>query len=80
MELQIEESLLDDFIAHSNASGDGNHRGIYNFLLQIKMLGYLHNDIHKIILTHKEHSADISEKYAKYLDKRASGLDVKFNP
>ena len=79
MDIIIEEAVLDKYIEETNASGDSQHKGIYQFLKSIRMLGYLHREKHRIILQSGDYEADLDDEYAKYLDKRASGINIKFN-
>ena len=78
MDLIIEECVLDEFIKESSSKGEVPHKGIYNLLKSIRLLGYMHRESHRIILTSAESEADLDEEYAEYLDKRASGIKVTF--
>jgi|TARA_R110000803_G_scaffold73644_4_gene137507 hypothetical protein len=78
MELIIDEEMIDKYIQEVSTQGQSPHKGIYSLLLDFKMLGYLYRGSHSIRLIHKEHDADISEGYANYLDKKASGINVDF--
>lgn len=79
MEIIIEEGVLDNFIKETSTVGESPHKGIHNFLISVRMLGYLYRDSHNIVLLNGESQADYDEAYAEYLDKRASGFDVVFN-
>tara|TARA_R110002020_G_scaffold83195_4_gene206145 strand:+ start:460 stop:702 length:243 start_codon:yes stop_codon:yes gene_type:complete len=79
MELILDEETLNEYIAEVASGGPSPHKGIYNLLLSVQMLGYIHRDYHNIKLYFKEHDAETSEDYAEYLDKKASGLDAEFN-
>ena len=79
MDLIIEECVLDEFIKESSSKGEVPHKGIYNLLKSIRLLGYMYRETHRIVLTNTESEAELDEEYAKYLDKRASGLKVKFH-
>ena len=78
MDIIIEEAVLDKYIEETNASGDSQHKGIYQFLKSIRMLGYLHREKHRIILHSGDYEASLDEDYAEYLDKRASGIKITF--
>jgi len=78
MDIVIEENILDKFIEETDLYAPAGHRGVHNFLIQIRDLGYLWKGSHRIILYNEDCSADSDESYALYLDKRASGLKVKF--
>ncbi len=78
MDIVIEEEVLDKFIEEVDLYGDSAHRGIHNFLIQIRDLGYLWRGPHRVILYDGDCSADSDESYALYLDKKASGFKVKF--
>jgi hypothetical protein len=79
MELILDEETLNQYIAEVASGGSSPHKGIYNLLLSVQMLGYIHRDYHNVKLTFREYDAETSDDYAKYLDKKASGLNVKFN-
>ena len=78
MDIVIEEEILDKFIEETDLDSLSGHRGVHNFLIQIRNLGYLWRDPHRIILYNEDCSADSDESYALYLDKKASGFKVKF--
>jgi len=78
VDIVIEEEVLDKFIEETDLYAPSGHRGVHNFLIQIRDLGYLWRDSHRIILYNEDCSADSDESYALYLDKMACGLKVKF--
>lgn len=78
MDIIIEEEVLDKFIEETDLYSLSGHRGVHNFLIQIRDLGYLWRDPHRIILYNGDCSAESHESYALYLDKKASGFKVKF--
>ncbi len=78
MDIVIEEQVLDKFIEETDQHAESQHRGIHNFLIQIRNLGYLWRGPHRIILYNGDCSGDFDESYASYLDKRASGFKLKF--
>ena len=78
MDIVIEESILDKFLEYSDIDSPHGHRGIHNLLLQIKELGYLWNEKHRIILFRGHSCGDNDEEYANYLNRKASGLKATF--
>ena len=78
MDLCIDEKLLDDYIAEVSSGGALPHKGIMAVLINLRLLGYLHRGQHNIILQNGGEGAELNESYAKYLDKKASGLSVDF--
>jgi len=43
-------------------------------------MGYQHRDDWKIILTNGDHEGEVSDAYSDYLDRKACGESVWFNP
>jgi hypothetical protein len=43
-------------------------------------MGQQHRDDWKIILTNGDHEGEVSETYSDYLDRKACGEEVWFNP
>ena len=78
MDIVIEENILEKYILETHSKSPHGHKGIRNLLLDVMKLGYLWDNNHRIILYDGQCSSDSDGDYAKYLDKRASGLKVKF--
>lgn len=78
MEIAIDEEVLESWIEWTSVTGEGPHKGIHNLLKDILMLGFLHRDKHGIVLMNGDSEAGLDEEYDAYLDKRASGMKVKY--
>ena len=55
MELILDEETLNEYIAEVASGGPSPHKGIYNLLLSVQMLGYIHRDYHNVKLNFKKH-------------------------
>ena len=78
MDIMIDEEILEKFIIETQMDSPYGHRGVHNLLLQIKELGYLWNEKHRIILFRGHSCGDNDEEYANYLNRKASGLKATF--
>ncbi len=77
---EIIESQLDECINYVGPMSEHNHRFIYHILCQLKSMGEQHRDEWRIILMEGDHEAEMSETYAEYLDRKACGEKVWFDP
>ena len=76
----IDEEQLESLIDFAGPNGEMAHRFIYHVLCQLRSMGYQHRDDWKVILTAGDHEGEISEAYGDYLDRKACGESVWFNP
>jgi hypothetical protein len=76
----IDEEQLESLIDFAGPNGEMAHRFIYHVLCQLRSMGYQHRDDWKVILTTGDHEGEISEAYGDYLDRKACGESVWFNP
>ena len=53
---------------------------VYHILCQVMEMGQQHRDSWRVILTNGDHEAEVSETYADYLDRKACGEEVWFDP
>ncbi len=76
---EIMESDLQKYIDEVGPSGEGM-RMVYHILCQVMEMGQQHRDSWRVILTNGDHEAEVSETYADYLDRKACGEEVWFDP
>lgn len=79
-EVRIDEEILNGAIDLVNIGGDLENRLIYHLLTQIAEMGHRWRSEYKITLFNGDSEAELDDEYAKYLDKRASKEDVKWQP
>ena len=72
MELWINEFTLDEYVEMTNPNNEYAHKGLNAFLREIRQMGYMFRQSHKIILQNEGVVADFDEEYNNYLDKKAS--------
>jgi hypothetical protein len=78
--LELDETQIRELVAHVGPEGETPHRYIYHLLSQFLTMGYSHRDSWRVILYNGDHEGEVSEAYAKYLDRKACGEDVWFDP
>lgn len=76
----LDEEQLEELIEFAGPHGEMAHRFIYHVLCQLRSMGYQHRDEWKIILTNADHEGEVSDAYGEYLDRKACGEEVWFNP
>ena len=76
---EIVESDLQKYIDEVGPNGEGM-RMVYHILCQVMQMGQQHRDSWRVILTNGDHEAEVSETYADYLDRKACGYEVWFDP
>jgi len=76
----LDEKQLEEIIEFAGPNGEMAHRFIYHVLCQLRSMGQQHRDDWKIILINGEHEGEVSDVYADYLDRKACGEAVWFNP
>jgi len=76
----LDENQLEAIIEFAGPQGEMSHRFIYHVLCQLRSMGQQHRDDWKIILFNGDHEGEISEAYGEYLDRKACGEEVWFNP
>lgn len=74
----MEEDLL-KCIQEVGPQGEGM-RMAYHILTQMLEMGQQHRDSWRVILHNGDHEAEVSETYADYLDRKACGEKVWFDP
>ena len=76
---EISEKDLQNCIDMVGPQGEGL-RMPYHILTQMLEMGQQHRDSWKVILHNGDHEAEVSETYADYLDRKACGEEVWFDP
>lgn len=76
---EIMEEDLQKCIQEVGPQGEGM-RMAYHILTQMLEMGQQHRDSWRVILHNGDHEAEVSETYADYLDRKACGEEVWFDP
>ena len=76
----MDEQQLEAIIELAGPTGEVGHRFIYHVLCQLRTMGHQHRDDWNIILFNDAHEGETSEAYGEYLDRKACGESVWFNP
>ena len=77
---EIMEEDLQKCIEEVGPTGELGLRMTYHILTQMLEMGQQYRDSWRVILTNGDHEAEVSETYADYLDRKACGEKVWFNP
>jgi len=77
---EIDTVKLDEMVNAASPGGPFENRLLYHILAQFQTMGYAWRDDWNVILYNEDHEGLTSECYAEYLDKKACGDAVWFDP
>jgi len=77
---EMEKHKLDELVAASGPGGVFENRMLFHILSQIQTMGYAWRDEWSVVLYHGDHEGLTSDSYSEYLDRKASGEKVWFDP